>query len=93
MNKQWNESDRMWNEGGIQPRYRHGYPGRGQDRTVSDAKAIYGHLKQEGRETTRIAAKKSIGLPKGVIPDAKRGSVSPLGGVARPEPKRPGLKW
>lgn len=57
----------------------------------SVAGAIYPHLKSERAEPRK--PRLTIALAKGLIADEKRGAVSPLGGQARPEPKRPGLKW
>jgi hypothetical protein len=85
----WDQSDRVWNRGGIQPQARQTPQPRSP---VSDASAIYPHLKQEARQTARIGAKTGMALARGLIPDHKRGSVSPLGGVAQPAPKRPGMK-
>ena len=82
---------RAWNKGGKQPERAKPAPRAGW--WLTDGEAIYGHLRQEKRGSGRIAAKPSVGLAKNLIPDAKRGSVSPLGGGAKPEPKRPGMKW
>ena len=58
---------------------------------LSDGQAIYGHLKQS-RDGARIAVK-APPLAKGLISDARRGDVSPLGGQARPAPKPKGCKY
>ena len=58
---------------------------------LSDAQAIYGHLKQS-RDGARVAVK-APRLAKGLISDARRGDVSPLGGQARPAPKPKGCKY
>jgi hypothetical protein len=86
----WDQSDRVWNRGGIQPQARQAPRPSGP---VTDARAIYPHLKQEARQTARIEAKPGVALARDLIPDPKRGSVSPLGGVAKPAPRRPGMKW
>ena len=67
--------------------------GRRRDIGKTDAACVYPHLKSEARQTTRIAAKPEPRLARGLLPDAKRGSVSPLGGVATPAPNKPGMKW
>ncbi len=88
--KDFQDGDRVWNKGGIQPK-----PPKREARSgwwLSDGQAVYPHLRQEARHTARIGAKPGVGLARGLIPDAKRGSVSPLGGVAKPAPKRAGMK-
>jgi hypothetical protein len=47
---------------------------------ISDGAAIYPHLKPAKQE--KYAKPKDLPLAKGNIPDATRGSVSPLGGAA-----------
>ncbi len=89
--KDFQDGDRVWNKGGIQPKPPKREPRAGY--WLSDGEAIYGHLKQEKRGSGRIAAKPELRLARGLLPDAKRGSVSPLGGGAKPEPTRPGMKW
>ena len=59
---------------------------------LTDAEAFAPHLRQEARATTRIATKAQP-VTCGLLPDAKRGDVSPLGGVAKPAPKPKGCKW
>jgi hypothetical protein len=89
--RNFEDGARLWDKGGIQPK-----PATRERRAghwLTDGQAIYGHLKQEARQTVRIAAKPSVPLARGLVPDAKRGGVSPLGGVAKTEPKRPGMKW
>lgn len=56
-----------------------------------DAEVIYAHLKSD-REAPR-PKKLTVALAKGLLPDATRGATSPLGGQAKPEPKRPNCKW
>jgi hypothetical protein len=89
--RSFEDGARLWDKGGVQPE-----PPQREARAgwwLTDGQAIYGHLKQEGRQTAKIAGKTQVGLARGLIPDAKRGSMSPLGGVAKPEPRRPGMKW
>ena len=89
--KSFEDGARRWDKGGVQRK-----PPKREARAgywLTDGQAIYGHLKQEARQTAKIVAKPSAGLARGLIPDAKRGSMSPLGGVAKPEPRRPGMKW
>lgn len=81
---------RVWNKGGIQPKPAKREPIAGY--WLTDAQAFAPHLKQEARATTRIPVKPQP-VTRGLLPDAKRGDVSPLGGVAKPEPRRPGCKW
>jgi hypothetical protein len=88
--RDFQDGERLWDKGGIQPQAPKGEPRAGY--WLSDGQALYPHLRQEARATAKIAAKPKAGLAKGLIPDAKRGSVSPLGGVAQPAPKRPGMK-
>jgi hypothetical protein len=51
-----------------------------QPRTA--AETVYPYLKSS-RGPERVPAKAQAALTKGLIPDQQRGSVSPLGGVAR----------
>jgi hypothetical protein len=88
--RNFEDGARLWDKGGIAPK-----PAKREPRAgywLTDGQAIYGHLKQEARASARIAAKPEPRLARGLLPDAKRGSISPLGGVAQPAPKRPGMK-
>jgi hypothetical protein len=89
MSNDWNEGE-QWNDGGVRPRPAKRGPTPGYWKT--DAACVYPHLRGEARQATRIAAKLETKLARGLLPDAQRGSVSPLGGVAQPAPKRPGMK-
>jgi hypothetical protein len=90
MGADWNEG-KQWNDGGVRPQPAKRGPTPGYWKT--DAACVYPLLKSEARQTTRIAAKPEPRLARGLLPDVKRGSVSPLGGVATPAPKKPGMKW
>ena len=87
--RSFEDGERVWSKGGIQPKAARREPIAGH--WLSDAQAIYGHLKQS-RDGARVAVK-ALPLPKGLISDARRGDVSPLGGQARPAPKPKGCKW
>jgi hypothetical protein len=89
--RSFEDGARLWDKGGIQPKAPKREPRAGY--WLTDGQAIYGHLRQEARQSARVAAKPEPKLARGLLPDAKRGSVSPLGGQARPEPRRPGMKW
>ena len=88
--RNFEDGAKLWDKGGIQPK-----PPKREARAgywLSDGAAIYPHLRQEARQSARIAAKPEPRLARGLLPDAMRGSVSPLGSVAQPAPKCPGMK-
>jgi len=90
MRRNFEDGVRAWQNGGVQPKPARREPPAGH--WLTDGQAMYPHLRQEARATTRIGVKPQP-VTKGLLPDARRGGVSPLGGVARPAPKRPGMKW
>lgn len=89
MRRNFEDGQRVWSKGGrpVQAPRREPIAGH----WLSDGQAIYGHLKQS-RDGARIAVK-APPLAKGLISDARRGDVSPLGGQARPAPKPKGWKY
>ena len=89
MRRDFQDGVRVWNKGGIQPKPAKREPPAGH--WLTDGQAVYPHLRQEARATTRIAAKTEP-KTRGLLPDDRRAQVSPLGGVAKPAPKRPGMK-
>jgi hypothetical protein len=88
--RDFQDGERLWSKGGIQPKPQRREPIAGH--WLTDAEAFAPHLPQERRATTRIPVKAEP-VTKGLIPDARRGDVSPLGGVAKPAPKPKGCKW
>ena len=90
MRRDFQDGQRVWNKGGVQPKPARREPIAGSH--LTDGEAIWGHLPQERRATTRIPVKAQP-VTKGLLPDASRAQVSPPGGVAKPAPKRPALKW
>jgi hypothetical protein len=90
MRRNFEDGIRAWNKGGrpvqaAKPEPRAGF-------WKSDGECVYPHLKQAA-PPARIAAKPEVKLARGLTRDDWRGPISPLGGIARPAPKRPGLKW
>ena len=88
--RDFQDGERLWSKGGIKPQAPRREPIAGH--WLTDGEAFAPHLVQERRATTRIGVKAQP-VTKGLLPDASRAQVSPLGGVAKPAPKRPGLKY
>lgn len=88
MRRNFEDGQFLWNKGGIKPKAAKREARAGYWKT--DEACIYPHLRSEARQTARIPAAAPLKLARGLLPDAKRGSVSPLGGGAKP---RPGMKW
>jgi hypothetical protein len=88
--RDFQDGERIWSKGGkpVQPPRREPIAGWWK----SDGEAMYPHLRQEGRASAHYTTKAEP-VTKGLIPDPKRGDVSPLGGQARPAPKPKGCKW
>ena len=88
--RDFQDGERLWSKGGRPVQQPRREPIAGH--WLTDGEAFAPHLPQERRATTRIPARAQPVI-KGLLPDAKRGDVSPLGGVAKPAPRRPGCKW
>lgn len=87
--RDFQDGERLWSKGGRPVQQPKREPIAGY--WLTDAQAFAPHLRQEARATTRIAAKTEP-KTRGLLPDDRRAQVSPLGGVAQPAPKRPGMK-
>ena len=70
MRRDFQDGQRVWNKGGIQPKPARCEPIAGH--WLTDAEAFAPHLRQEARATTRIAVKAQP-VTRGLLPDAKRG--------------------
>jgi hypothetical protein len=58
------------------------------EKTRSDAQTVFPNLRSSQSEVKSRKPPPQSPLPPGVMSDAKRGSTSPLGGVAKPAERK-----